>query len=165
MKAKFLVTFITALVLCSLIVAHADSSAITLNKQSYTVGETVTASFDNAIGDANAWLAIYPSGSDPYESYPATSKVWKYANSDTETAGSAPLAAGTVTFSTGGLTPGEYRCSYFIDNGYQVDNTITFSITEAGTNPQTDDGFVLLPMVLIITTGLILLKRKEIKAA
>lgn len=161
MKKAFFFIVLTILTL-SMVAVYASNIQITLDKQEYVVGETVTITYSDADGDAEAWFAIYPQGEEPYQSYPGTEKVWAYANSNSEQAGSEPVTEGTVTLSTEGLAPGEYRCSYFVDNGYNVGATVTLKIVEESTNPETSDAIAYIPFMIGAILSLMVLKRKAV---
>ena len=74
MKKAFFFIVLTILTL-SMVAVYASNIQITLDKQEYVVGETVTITYSDADGDANAWFAIYPQGEEPYQSYPGTEKA------------------------------------------------------------------------------------------
>lgn len=91
--------------------------SLSLNKTSYSTGETITASFAGGSTDANAWIGIYKAGQTPGSN---NSTVWKYTNG----AGSGNL---TLTLPAGG-TAGSYFAAYFKDNGYiEIAPRVTFT--------------------------------------
>lgn len=166
MKSKMLIVLIIALT--SVFSVHASTITMSLSKESYSIGDTISITFSDAQGNENAWFAIYPAGDKNYESYGELEKVWVYANSGTETPGSTPLVEGSVSFSTEGLTPGDYMCTYFPNSSYDVGESVTFALVEESTteppesNPATSDISIFLAISFSCIASLVLLKRKDI---
>ncbi|MGM9478189.1 endonuclease/exonuclease/phosphatase family protein [Pedobacter sp. GSP4] len=82
--------------------------AISLNKTTYSNGETVTVTFANGSTDTKAWIGIYQNGKVPGSGSYAT--TWKYTNG----AGSGSMALTLPANSAAGT----YFVAYFKDNGY-----------------------------------------------
>ncbi len=83
---------------------------LSLDKSSYTAGDTITAKYSvpDQWGLANNWIGIYRD-TDPVDS--AHHVKWAYA----------PHASGTVTLPTSGLADGGYVAYYLYKDGYNTD--------------------------------------------
>ncbi|GGH06756.1 endonuclease/exonuclease/phosphatase family protein [Pedobacter zeae] len=82
--------------------------SLTLNKTTYSTGETITVNFANGSTDSQAWVGIYQNGKVPGTSNYAS--AWKYTNG---------LATGSTTLTLPANSPaGSYFVAYFKDNAY-----------------------------------------------
>ena len=165
MKKKLLVSFVAVLVMSLCLAVFSSAEAVlTLDKTSYTVGDSVKITFSNVTGDVNAWIAISPAGVI-YEAPGNANKVWCYVNSGTETAGSAAVTQGTVTLKTVtelvSLPAGEYKVTYFPDISYVVGTEKAFTIS-AASNPATLDTFSITFVAIVCMAVCVILKRKSI---
>lgn len=166
MKKNILILLIAVFVLSSFVVANADVN-FSFDKESYVLGDTITLTFSGADGDANAWFAVYPDDEGKiYQDYATGEKVWKYANSDSEDAGSAAASDGVVTFNTSKLAlgAGTYKCTYFPNVSYTVGKTVTLTIKAEGENPGTSDVFNIMSISLVSLLALALIKKKAFSA-
>jgi len=88
---------------------------VTTNKATYTVGETVTTSFNNMSGNEKDWLAVYPVGAaNTWENV----IQWDWAGA----------INGTHTFDA--LPAGDYEVRIFFNNSYNVEASHKFSVTD-----------------------------------
>jgi len=105
-----------------IIVLPPGQATLSLNKTSYTSGESIVATFANGPGHAKDWIGIYKSNEAP-GGLPST--AWYYTNNRQSANGSSGPTAGSVTFSSGSkptwpLPAGAYK-AYFLENdGYTV---------------------------------------------
>ncbi|HPZ51428.1 MAG TPA: hypothetical protein PLI11_00765 [Clostridia bacterium] len=161
MKSKLVVLLVIVMIFSSLMVVNAET-VLSLDNDEYVVGETVTVTFSNATGNESAWIAIYPEGKD-YTEYTAEEKAWKYANNNSdETPGETAATEGTVTISTEGLAPGEYRVSYFVDGAYNEGAFANFTLVEASQNPPTSDSTVFMTAFAMLLMAAVVLKHKSV---
>lgn len=169
MKKKLSFLFTTVIIIAMILSVFAVNAEATLSldKESYVVGDSVTITFTNGSNDPNAWIAISPAGV-AYEAPGNVNKVWCYANSGTEQAGATAATEGTVTLNTltsqVSLPAGEYKVTYFPDISYTVGVEKTFTITE-GSNPATGDTFSVIATVAIVSMAfVVVLRRKAVVA-
>ncbi len=163
MKKRLLVLSAIVLIMSLCLAVFSSAEAVlTLDKASYTVGDSVKITFSNATGDPNAWIAISPAGV-AYEAQGNNNKVWCYANTGTEQAGQTTATEGSVTLGTVSLPAGEYKVTYFPDISYGVGTEKTFTISEAS-NPTTSDTFSVTLVAIACMAAVVILKRKSVMA-
>ncbi len=99
------------------------SGTLAVSASTVTQGSTITFTYTATPATSKNWIGIYPPGDTPGK---VSSTAYKYA----------PDATGTVSFSTGSLTPGGWTAYLLYDTGYEVmAGPITFTITAATTAP------------------------------
>lgn len=89
--------------------AHA-AGTLTLDRTSYEIGDTITATYTtDQPGELN-WLGVYrqPGNGPVNGTYVGPSIVWTYA----------PTAGGTKTLATSTLTPGRHIVYFLLNDGY-----------------------------------------------
>lgn len=92
------------------------TATITTDATSYTVGQTVTATYTNLPGNTYDWVAVSVAGS------PATSYVaWHYTNG---------AVNGAQAFS--GLAAGSYEARAYVNDSYTIVATSAFSVGTGG---------------------------------
>ncbi|MDC8014548.1 endonuclease/exonuclease/phosphatase family protein [Tahibacter soli] len=90
--------------------AAANAGTLSLDRGSYEIGDTITATYTtDQPGDLN-WLGVYRQpGNGPVNGvYVGPSIVWTYA----------PTASGTKTLATSTLTPGRHVMYFLLNDGY-----------------------------------------------
>jgi hypothetical protein len=109
---------------------------LSLDKQSYEVGEPIKVTFNHAPALNNDWIGIYAVGQDP-----VNSKCPTYLYTNKQPQGTVTLnVAGTQNFESS-LPAGDYYVCYFMADGYsEATERITFTIT----NP-VSEGLTLMP--------------------
>lgn len=96
-------------------VTLAQSPALVPNYATYLMGEPITVSFEGGPGNRLDWIGIYPDGVVPGTQ---NSTDWLYV--DGTRAGAAGRSEGTVTFTAGLNTPGDWGIFFLLNDGYTV---------------------------------------------
>ena len=105
------------------VVAPTAQPTLQTAQPSFTVGEPITVTWDNAPAQRWDWLAIYSAGDpDLYNGY------WGYLYTKATVAGSATF--GHETLGEELLPPGDYTARLLLDDGYAVLAEADFTITE-----------------------------------
>ncbi|HEX6449441.1 MAG TPA: alkaline phosphatase family protein [Trebonia sp.] len=110
----------------------ASASALTASATSVAEGSSVTFTYSTPsnYSSTSNWIGWYSSGNTPGNQ---ASTIWKYTQTGTTSlpaSGSSPVADGTVTFSTAGLTPGTYTVYFLYNNAYTViGQPVTIQVT------------------------------------
>lgn len=134
------------------------SPAVRPSQRVYTVGQTISLTFTNGLGNAKDWVGIYQAGQTP--GGPA-STLWQYV--DGTQSGASGVTAGTLTFPDGLAQAGLYTAYLLENDGYTILASNSFSVVQAAsTTPrvlsvQPADGAKDLapqvPIILSITNG------------
>ncbi|WP_193213473.1 hypothetical protein [Luteolibacter marinus] len=104
-------------------VAAESTAAFSLDKTTFTVGETVTVSWTGAAGGATDWVGIYTAGTTPGLQ---NSFSWNYLNGS-QTAAAGPVD-GSLEFN---LPAGNYYALLLLNDGYEIDRgPIPFTVVE-----------------------------------
>jgi acid phosphatase type 7 len=96
--------------------AHAQSPSVSSAKASYRAGENITIQFTNGPANPLDWIGIYPTNIVP-DGDPG-STIWSYVGG-TQSAG-AGLASGSITFTNGLSTAGEWVAFFLENDGYTI---------------------------------------------
>ncbi|WP_308635868.1 endonuclease/exonuclease/phosphatase family protein [Paenibacillus silvisoli] len=94
-----------------------SKSTITADKASYVQGEPIAVSYTNAYGPKD-WVGIYPAGTEVNSDI--GSIQWLYIGE---------AEAGTLTFDSKTLEPGNYDAVLLYNDGYQALTRTTFAVT------------------------------------
>ena len=119
---------------------------LSLEKQSYTVGEPVKVSFSHAPALKNDWIGIYKAGQAPVDS---KSLCYLYTNQQAE--GSVTLNVEGNNNFTSALPEGDYFVCYFMADGYtEATERLPFTVTKAAA-----DGLTLQQgnVVIVVPDG------------
>ena len=99
--------------------------AITTSKTTYAPGEAIVVNFSNSLGNAKDWVGLLNEGASP-----ASYIDWLYVD-DTQNGTIAGITDGTVTFTSGLSTPGNYTVHLFANNSYTIIASYNFTISAA----------------------------------
>ena len=110
-------------------VSTTDTPQLTLDRTTYTSGNSITASFSGGPGNSSDWIGIYPRGEIP-DGNPA-SLLWRYTNGTTTSGGN--LKNGSVAFSNHGLASGLYTAWFLANNGYTALASFNFAVNNGDT--------------------------------
>ena len=91
------------------------SPALRPNQRTYAPGQSITITFTNGPANPKDWIGVYKADQNPGV---VASTIWNYV--DGTKTGAKALANGSVTFSTGLATAGEYRAFFLLNDGYTV---------------------------------------------
>lgn len=91
------------------------AQSLTLDKQVYAPGNTITAIFSNTPGNDTDWIGIYPDGVIPSGNPPST--LWFYTNNTQQPGGGT--TSGTVKFENINLAPGYWTAFFLLNDGYE----------------------------------------------
>lgn len=94
-------------------VLDSSSAAVRPDARTYAPGQTITVTFTNGPANPKDWIAVYRADQTP--GGPA-STLWYYVDGTRD--GNTGLANGTVTFTGGLSTAGEYRVYLLENDGY-----------------------------------------------
>jgi endonuclease/exonuclease/phosphatase family metal-dependent hydrolase len=106
--------------------------SLSLDKATYTSGETIVATFANGPGNATDWIGIYRAADSP-GAQPA--QTWAYTNNRQRTNGRSGPTAGQVVFDNHAapvwpLPAGDYQAYFLCCDGYTIlAGPIALSIT------------------------------------
>lgn len=129
---------------------HPGGTQMRLTKHYYEVGDNIIVEFlcpeDDAYRDASAWLAI--TKANLHYNDQAGAKPWQYATGGEDKSSAYEVEDGSVTFSTSGLEPGDYKIDYYPNDGllgkvtdldgkgyYMVGGYIKFTLYAKGQAP------------------------------
>ncbi|MBA7639275.1 hypothetical protein ES703_46933 [subsurface metagenome] len=98
------------------------AASITTSKPVYQVDEVIEVDFSGAPGNKKDWIGLFPEGGDNYAELD-----WYYT--DETKNGTAGITNGTVTFSGGLSSSGDYEARLFFNDSYNVEATDQFSVT------------------------------------
>ena len=93
---------------------NVEATTVTTNKNTYTLGEGITATFANMSGNAQDWIAIYPAGSTTAW---ANMIQWKWVDGNIQ---------GTRVFEP--LPVGDYEVRVFFNNSAHLEGSHAFSV-------------------------------------
>lgn len=106
--------------------------SFTLNKTTYTVGESITATWTRSSTDVLStkdWVAFYRPTQTVGTDY---SLLWNYLNGS-HTAPAAAVQSGTTTFTAPTLAAGSYVARFLANDGYtEIAPSVSFTITAGG---------------------------------
>jgi hypothetical protein len=94
-------------------------TVVTTDQDQYDSGESITVSFSGAPGNDNDWIGLFLEGGGSWF-------AWCYT--DGTKSGTAGITNGTVTFSGGLSTPGDYEARLFFNDSWNVEVTAQFSV-------------------------------------
>jgi len=101
------------------------NSRILTDRSQYLPGEPISVSFQGTSGSKRDWIAIYPAG---VEVNSTNGRLWLYVNgTQNSTTGQA---SGTVNFTTGLNTAGDWVAYLLLDNEYTVLASSTFKVVD-----------------------------------
>lgn len=145
------------LLLCLAAGSCLAQTTFSLDKVVYAPGEEIVATWTNGPGSATDWIGIYPRGVIP-DGNPG-STIWFYVNgTKTPTTG---LPNGSVSFSSPGLSDGEWSAHFLANDGYapivgkfDFVVAITTTIQEFASDRQfIDDGLPVTLRWTVIESG------------
>jgi PKD repeat protein len=122
---KLLLSLITLLFL-----SNVSAQTITTNKTSYAVGESITVNFTGS-KFAKDWIALFLQTTTPAQ---GNNIGWLYT-SGTQTAASKTKASGSVIFTAGITTAGNYKVCFLSNDGYTVKSTVNFIVAAVSAVP------------------------------
>ncbi|MFB5759241.1 endonuclease/exonuclease/phosphatase family protein [Paenibacillus medicaginis] len=93
--------------------AHAADYTMAANKPVYWQGESVEVTYSGAVNEKD-WIAVYEASNDNLKNY----LEWHYTGT----------GEGTLTFNTSSLKPGDYTLRFLVNDGYQVEESTSFTI-------------------------------------
>ena len=105
---------------------HTTTPAVTTSKSSYAAGENIGVNYSSASGSAKDWIGLFAAGA-PNSAY----LTWTY--SDNTKIGTAGLINGTVNFSSGLTSPGNYEVRLFFNNGSTPAAVVAFTVLSSAT--------------------------------
>ncbi|MED5585520.1 MAG: endonuclease/exonuclease/phosphatase family protein [Verrucomicrobiota bacterium] len=106
-----------------------NSATFSLDKTSYSTGENVVVSWEDAAGGTNDWIAIYKLGETPGS---VSSTRWNYLNGSQVGGGSFP--SGSMSFAP--FPDGDYFALLLLDDGYTVaQGPIRFTVGTGSEGP------------------------------
>jgi hypothetical protein len=112
-----LIAVVLALLMPRSTPALAAGSTISLDRGSYTQGQTLTVTYATDQVSSTNWVGIYTSTGKPGS---VGSLMWKYT----------PGSSGTVSFATSSLAPGSYTAHYLYNDGYtELATPVPFTVT------------------------------------
>ncbi|TDE49082.1 endonuclease/exonuclease/phosphatase family protein [Flavobacterium sp. GT3P67] len=103
--------------------SNVSAQTVTTNKASYTIGEAITVNFTGST-TAKDWIGLFLQTTTPAS---GTNVGWLYT-SGTQTASKKNIASGTVTFSSGIATAGNYKACLLANNGYTIKAMVNFTV-------------------------------------
>ncbi|MFV8347010.1 endonuclease/exonuclease/phosphatase family protein [Flavobacterium sp. ZB4P13] len=110
--------------------SNVSAQTVTTNKASYTIGEAITVNFTGST-TAKDWIGLFLQTTTPASD---TNVGWLYT-SGTQTASKKNIASGTITFSAGIATAGNYKVCLLANNGYTIKAAVNFTVTAASAVP------------------------------
>lgn len=110
-----IVLALTAGLISSSHVVLAQTPTVVPNRSTYLTGEPITVNFQGGPGNRLDWIGIYPDGVVPGTQ---NSTDWWYV--DGTRAGSTGLSEGSVTFTAGLNTPGDWAIFFLLNDDYTV---------------------------------------------
>lgn len=102
-----------------------------VNKRIYAPGENIVVTFSSGPANAKDWIGVYPAGEIP-DGNPQ-SIIWNYV--DGTQSGATGVAEGTITFTGGLSTPGDYVVWFLVNDGYDTIASESFSVVAPTENP------------------------------
>lgn len=93
--------------------AHAADYTMATNKSVYWQGESVEVTYSGEVNEKD-WIALYEASNDNLKNY----LEWHYTGT----------GEGTLTFNTSSLKPGDYTLHFLVNDGYQVEASVSFAI-------------------------------------
>ena len=110
--------------------SNVSAQTVSTNKATYTIGEAIIVNFSGST-TAKDWIALFQQTTTPAQ---GNNIGWLYT-SGTQTASKKNIASGTVTFSTGIATAGNYKVCLLANNGYTIKATVNFTVAAASAVP------------------------------
>jgi hypothetical protein len=112
-------------------------AAVTTSKALYNPGETIVVNFSNAAGVAHEWIGLVNANG-------SSVNYLRWIYTDGTTVGTAGITNGSVSFSGGLTTPGNYEARLFYENGFAIEGSAYFSVQDGppsqATNPNPASG-------------------------
>lgn len=124
MTPERVISFVSIMI--SLIIPLSAQATFRLDRESYQVGDPITASWSNGPGNSTDWVGIYPHGIVPDGSPPST--AWQYVNGTTSA--TTPRRDGSVTF-PGTIPAGQWTAHFLANDRYtQITPGVDFTVSD-----------------------------------
>lgn len=110
-------------------VVDPSTTLVRTDRRTYAAGEPIVVSFFNGFGNPKDWIGIYRSDQTP-GGPPSTAYLYTDGTRD----GTQSVPQGSVTFTAGLATPGEYTVYFLLDDGYDILSSETFTVLASNAN-------------------------------